>query len=142
MKVDSASDNTISNDFNDETKLQCVICMDDYDTTVHQPQTLPTCGHTFCSLCISRLTNKQCPYDRIPFASSVNNDSLLADEAGQAMSYLFPFSQHDSIEQELPSRESLFHSLFHTPDCLAVINKCLHKCSIQNNQNLYHIVIL
>ena len=53
----------------------CEICFNDYDSTKHIPRIIPTCGHTYCDVCIQVYLNSnnrifKCPKDQI-----INNNS-------------------------------------------------------------------
>jgi len=49
------------------SSLQCSVCFNDYDLSIHLPKVLPNCGHTVCSKCLSDLlgnTEPKCPMDQ------------------------------------------------------------------------------
>ncbi len=46
--------------------LNCEICFEMYNSENKQPLSLPSCGHTFCSICIKSFQNK-CPTCRKSF---------------------------------------------------------------------------
>ena len=53
------------------SNLTCKLCKAKYDRDSRRPHIFPTCGHTFCQLCIKNLTSKtrrpQCPLDKTVF---------------------------------------------------------------------------
>lgn len=52
--------------------MSCVVCEEPFDPEVHQPVALPTCGHTFCRMCLVNLQERNptlvCPTCRQPHA--------------------------------------------------------------------------
>ena len=61
-------------------KYKCILCHIPFDDTIHLPRILNKCGHTICSLCISKklLSNKwntfSCPKDNIIYSKIGNID--------------------------------------------------------------------
>ena len=60
-------------------KLACVICHSSFDDSIHLPRLLNKCGHTICSLCISKTllsdnNNFLCPKDNILYSNVDNID--------------------------------------------------------------------
>jgi hypothetical protein len=55
-----------------EDILLCPICKNPYDTGPHRPLLLPSCGHTFCSSCISTGRLQRCPEDGSNIPDYVN----------------------------------------------------------------------
>ena len=62
------------------TKYNCVICHIPFDDSIHLPRILNLCGHTACSLCISKklISNKKntfsCPKDNTIYSKIENID--------------------------------------------------------------------
>ena len=62
------------------SRYNCIICHIPFDDTIHLPRILNKCGHTICSLCISKklLTNKSntfsCPKDNTIYSKIENID--------------------------------------------------------------------
>lgn len=43
-----------------ELKLECGICISEYDDTIKTPRILQACGHTICETCADRILKKSC----------------------------------------------------------------------------------
>lgn len=41
--------------------MECEICMEYFDHSIHEPYVLIPCSHTFCISCIQKLQNDSCP---------------------------------------------------------------------------------
>ena len=70
------------NDINDERlkKMKsldehnsCPIDLEPYDLDDRKPIILNKCGHSMCKSCFNKLTDKTCPFCRMPVTSILNN---------------------------------------------------------------------
>ena len=57
--------------------MECFICLNDYDHSVHLPKSL-SCPHTICSSCLERIHDSRCPHCRTPITIVNTNLGLLA----------------------------------------------------------------
>jgi len=56
--------------------LECLICHEEYNYSQNLPKTLPDCGHTICSACLTKIMRtRKCPECRKVFSSNVPNDA-------------------------------------------------------------------
>ena len=68
------------------SKTNCIICHIPFDDSIHLPRILNKCGHTVCSLCISKkiLSNKNntfsCPKDNTIYSKIENIDYFLINK--------------------------------------------------------------
>merc|ERR1719410_1919127 len=88
--------------------MDCSVCSEQFSSPTRIPRVLP-CGHSFCSICITRLTRDrtiECPNCRLPCSASnvrVNfalRDSLGLDGGGSNMQAERPFFEMET--QEIP----------------------------------------
>lgn len=56
--------------------MECKICFNAYNDM--NPPILLNCGHTLCSICLSSLRSKKCPFDRNQIKGSTLNISLIS----------------------------------------------------------------
>lgn len=74
------------------SKINCQVCLCEYDHSKHKPYSLSNCPHTFCIDCIKRIKTKKCPMCQTFFKSFNPNLSLLE---------FVPQSSYDKAKIEL-----------------------------------------
>jgi len=58
----------------------CEICEESYDEEARRPVVIFPCGHTYCSDCLNKITNKLCPQCRQSIEQTVTNFSILKQD--------------------------------------------------------------
>lgn len=93
----------MSNDYQDS--LECKICYDYFDESLHRPLTLvcenETCGHTFCSACIKELTRRVCPACNAQFRHTTTNwfvIGLIRNPNGNSINTAFVNKLKDEVD--------------------------------------------
>ncbi len=57
--------------------LNCEVCYDVFNEKERKPLSLVSCGHTFCSSCISKLTSRLCPICKTYYNQTITNWTLV-----------------------------------------------------------------
>jgi len=69
-------------------KMNCEICFEPFDHSAHKPYSLSSCPHTYCTICLDRLTSNKCPQCSKQIIGKNVNIQLLK---------LIPKSEYDKI---------------------------------------------
>jgi len=69
--------------------MECVICVNLYDHSIHKPYSLTSCPHTYCLKCLDKFNNNNCPQCGIPINGKNLNIELLK---------LIPESSYDKLK--------------------------------------------
>ena len=72
--------------------MECKICFENYDHSIHKPNVLIPCSHTLCIDCLSKLKNQTCPLCKRQFTAHNTNWNLLD---------LVPESDYDRARKSL-----------------------------------------
>ncbi len=69
--------------------MNCLICLEAFDHSIHKPHSLSSCPHTVCIACLEKCQKQKCPICQTEFNKSNQNLGLLE---------LIPFSDYDNLK--------------------------------------------
>jgi hypothetical protein len=71
--------------------MNCDICFESFDHSIHKPYSLSSCPHTYCLNCLEKLKTKKCPQC---------NKLIKGKNANMALLKLIPESNYDKLKDE------------------------------------------
>ncbi len=72
--------------------MNCEICLEHFDHSIHKPYSLMSCPHTYCLRCIKQLNSNTCP---------ACNKAFFEKNPNMALLQLIPESSYDKLKAEV-----------------------------------------